>query len=75
MKTADVLKYFEHPDRNPAGKKASYAVAQKLGISRQAVEAWGELVPKTAAFELDFLTKGALKCNPMTYIRKRANRL
>lgn len=36
------------------------AVAQALGITRQAVQQWPDVVPRGRAYELQFLTKGKL---------------
>jgi hypothetical protein len=51
MKTEDVVKYF--------GTKV--AVAKALGIKKQAISQWGELVPIGRAYQLHVITKGKLK--------------
>lgn len=51
MKTADAIKYF--------GGVIKLAAA--LDINRTAVYQWGDTVPKGRAYEIEVLTKGALK--------------
>lgn len=53
MKTKDVIKHFG----------CVQAVADALGITREAVYQWGEEVPKGRAFEIQVLTKSVLKAN------------
>ena len=69
MKTADALAHFHAGDR-----PASYRIAEALGISRQAVEQWGELVPLRSALRLEAITRGKLKANPAKYIDTKAPR-
>ena len=57
MKKQDAISYF--------GSQAKVALA--LGISRQAVYGWGEMVPTASAEALEQITKGALKYRPETY--------
>jgi DNA-binding transcriptional regulator YdaS (Cro superfamily) len=57
MFTSDVLSYFGSPS----------AVAERLGITRQAVGQWKELVPPLSASRLSALSKGKLKFNPELY--------
>lgn len=40
---------------NTLGKGSAVKLAKRLGISRQAVYRWGELVPKGRAYEISFL--------------------
>ena len=47
------------------------AVADALEISRRAVYAWGPVVPRTSAYELESLTKGKLKVDPKMYREQR----
>lgn len=61
VKTADVLEHFDHD---------IYKVAALLGITRQAVEQWGEVVPERSAYKLQVLTNGRLVANPALYRRK-----
>lgn len=42
-------------------------VAEALGLSRQAVYAWGEIVPLEAALALEVRSEGQLKVNPKLY--------
>ncbi len=43
------------------------AVAEALGISRQAVNKWGELVPPLSAARLEKLSDGKLRFDPDLY--------
>lgn len=51
MKKTDVIDHF----------KSVGAVADALGIRGSAVSQWGEDVPRLRAYELERITKGALK--------------
>jgi hypothetical protein len=51
MLTQSVINHFGSPQ----------AVADVLGISRQAVVQWGEYVPPISALEIDRVSSGALK--------------
>lgn len=57
MLTSDVIRYF--------GSVRS--VAEKLGIRRGAVYAWGEMVPPLRAAKLSELSGGELPFNPDDY--------
>lgn len=63
VKTADVLKHFDN---------STHAVAKALGITRQAVEQWGENVPETSAYKLQVITAGRLQVDAKAYARGRA---
>jgi len=54
MRTKQAIKYF----------KSVPALADALGITRQAVSQWGEFVPRGKAFELQILTGGGLRVGP-----------
>ena len=41
--------------------------AEELGITHAGVSRWGEIIPKGRAFELQMLTKGALKVDLSPY--------
>jgi hypothetical protein len=41
--------------------KSKMALARELGITRQAIQGWGKLVPLQKAWNLEDLTKGKLK--------------
>ena len=62
VKTADVLKHFDD---------STHAVAKALGITRQAVEQWGENVPETSAYKLQVITAGRLQVDQATYTKGR----
>jgi len=51
MKTEQVIEHFG----------SHQAVAEALGISRQAVHMWGEYVPEGRAWQLQVITAGALQ--------------
>lgn len=57
MFTSEAIQHFKTPA----------AVAEKLGISRQAVSQWGELVPPLSAARLAKLSRGKLKFDPDLY--------
>ena len=42
-------------------------LAQFLGITRQAVEQWGEFVAEGPAYKLQVLTDGQLMVDPVAY--------
>lgn len=46
------------------------AIAGALGISKQAISAWPEIIPKGAALELEKITNGALKCDLSVYKKR-----
>jgi len=48
------------------------AVASKLGISDKAVYLWKEGVPKGRQWELQAITKGKLKADPVSKTKKAA---
>lgn len=57
MKTKHVLQHFGTATK----------VAAALGISRQAVSQWGEIVPLEAALAISVVTAGAVQPNPRLY--------
>lgn len=56
MKTADAIRHF--------GTQA--ALARALGVSKQAVAQWGEVVPDGRAYQLQVITGGKLKARERT---------
>lgn len=68
---AAVLAYFEKND-NPEGLPPAYAAAKALGITRQAVEQWQDLVPELTAYKIQVLTKGKLQVDQSAYTKARA---
>ncbi|OIN31680.1 hypothetical protein AO411_2029045 [Salmonella enterica subsp. enterica serovar Sarajane] len=46
------------------------AIAKAIGVSKQAVSAWSEIIPKGAALELEKITNGALKCDLSVYKKR-----
>ena len=69
MKTADVLAYYakHQPTARPL-----YAIAAAIGVTRQAIEQWGKIVPEGSAYKLESITAGELKANPQDYRKARA---
>ena len=61
MLKSDVIEFY-------GGKKA--CVARALGISRQAINGWKEVVPRQSALELQLLTGGQLKIDQALYQKK-----
>ena len=61
MKTLDAVQYFG----------SRQAVADTLGISRQAVYAWGQYVARGAAYRLQVMTGGRLVVDETKYKRKK----
>ena len=60
MYKSDVLSHFNDNQAE---------AARALGITRQAVDFWGDIVPETSAYKLQVITRGALKVNPALYVR------
>ncbi|EFH7974186.1 hypothetical protein GJO14_06200 [Escherichia coli] len=44
-------------------------LARALGISHASVSGWGNVIPKGRAFEIQAITKGALKVQPSLYAK------
>lgn len=55
MKKSDVLSYFGGVDKT----------AKALGITHVAVSKWGETIPKGRAYQIEVLTGGKLKADPI----------
>lgn len=55
MKTESAVKHF--------GSKA--AIADAIGIKRSAVSQWDETIPKGRAYQIEVLTGGKLKAEPV----------
>jgi transcriptional regulator with XRE-family HTH domain len=50
----------------------THQVAAALGITRQAVEQWPDIVPEGSAYKLQAITAGDLKVDPALYAKKKA---
>ena len=61
MKTLDAVQHF--------GSRR--AIADVLGISRQAVYAWGQYVARGAAYRLQVMTAGKLVVDEAKYKRRK----
>jgi transcriptional regulator with XRE-family HTH domain len=57
MFTSDAFQFFGSPQ----------AVAEQLGITRQAVAQWEDIVPPASAIQLSRLSRGKLKIDPDLY--------
>lgn len=57
MKKSSVIKFFGDTKQT----------AEALDISRQAVEKWPDLVPMLRAYQIEVVTKGALKVRKYLY--------
>lgn len=55
MKKSDVLSYFGGVDK----------AAKALGITHVAVSKWGETIPQGRAYQIEVLTGGQLKADPI----------
>ncbi|MNE88946.1 DNA-binding transcriptional regulator DicC [compost metagenome] len=56
MKKADAINYFS----------SAAELAKKLNISEAAISQWGETIPQGRAYQIEVLTGGKLKANPIT---------
>ena len=45
--------------------------AAALGITKQAISAWGEIIPRGSAYIVQGITKGKLKVDPANYPPKK----
>ena len=57
MRTADVINLYG----------STLEAGRVLGISRQAVDQWGEVVPEGSAYKLQVITGGRLQVDPSCY--------
>lgn len=60
MRTKDVLQHFQ----------TSHAAAKAIGITRQAIEQWGEAVPEGTAYKIQVITGGLLQVDQTMYQKK-----
>ena len=65
MKKSDVIKHF----------KSATAAADALEVTKQAVNGWGDIVPRGIAYETQVITGGALVVDREIYRRIKAKRL
>ena len=65
MKKSDAVKHFGSEE----------ALQEALGISRQAIEKWGEVIPLTSAVPLEALTRGKLRVNMSMYEKGRPKKV
>jgi len=57
MKKQDVLSHFGGVTKT----------ANALGINKATVSCWGEVIPKGRAYQIEVLTGGQLKANPIHF--------
>lgn len=57
MKKTDVIEHYG----------SAVAAADALGVTKQAVNGWGEIIPEGMAYKAQVLTKGKLKVDPKIY--------
>lgn len=57
MKKQDAIEHFGGESR----------IAEILGVSRQAVNQWPEIVPEGQAYKLQVITDGKLRADPKCY--------
>lgn len=48
--------------------------ARALGISKQSIQDWGEVIPEGMAYKLQVITGGKLQVDPAVYRRLKARR-
>lgn len=61
MLKSDAIEYFG------GGRGAAVKVAEALGVSRQAVHLWPEIVPELAAYKLHRISKKKIPLRPEDY--------
>ena len=61
MRTIDAVHYFD----------VRLALAERRGITTQAVAKWGEAVPEGSAYKLQAVTNGRLRVDPSVYPGRR----
>ena len=59
MYTETVISYFGSRNK----------LAKALGIRRQAIQAWGSIIPMGRAYQLENITDGKLKVKPKLYTK------
>ena len=66
MKKSDVVKFF-------GGTEPAAAAA--LGVTKQAVHSWGDIVPEGIAYKVQVLTNDQLRVDPKVYQKIKQKRL
>ena len=66
MRKTDVIAHF-------GGTEVS--TAEALEVTKQAVHAWGEIVPEGIAYKVQVLSEGKLQVDPKVYRKLKAKRL
>ncbi|MDX7786733.1 DNA-binding transcriptional regulator DicC [compost metagenome] len=55
MKKSDAIEHYG----------TATALARALGINKSAVSLWGDTIPKGRAYQIEVMTGGKLKANPV----------
>jgi hypothetical protein len=66
MRKADVIEFF-------GGTEPATAAA--LGVTKQAVHGWGEIVPEGIAYKVQVISKNKLLVDPKVYAKIKQKRL
>ena len=64
MKKSDLLKHF----------KTATAAAAALGITKQAIGGWDEVIPEGMAYKVQVITGEVLKVDPAVYTKLKQKR-
>jgi len=64
MKKADVIEHFG----------SQVATATALGVTKQAITTWADIIPEGVAYKVQVITKNKLKVDPAVYERLKAKR-
>ena len=65
MKKQDVIKHFE----------TEVAAAAALGVTKQAVNGWGDIIPEGMAYKCQVITGGKLVVDAAVYRKQKKARL
>ena len=63
MLKSDVIAYF----------KSQQAVAKALGVTKSAVSLWKQVIPEGRAYQIESLTRRALRVNPEVYAKSSSH--
>ncbi|MDE8603926.1 Cro/CI family transcriptional regulator [Marinomonas sp. RSW2] len=61
MLKENVIAFFQAKKQNQSD------IARKLGVARQTVSCWGDVIPEKQAMKLERITEGALKYDASLY--------
>lgn len=63
MLKSDVIAYF----------KSQQAVARALGVTKSAVSLWKQVIPEGRAYQIESLTRRALRVDPEVYAKSSSH--